>query len=251
MFLGGMMPLIWSFTIIFGMGLFFALYFAAYTDSIDWTAAFAIILQLSAILVYYVFLTLLEPESQGFTRFARSMRSRYNEMAEKGLLHEAAFLLFAALVALVCVVLALGAIMLPGWTISVIWRRMVEPGLWGYLTILFVVAVQLLVMRHFQSISSRRMAIRLVQQSINRLRTEVIPSFDALCRRSDLGPEDFEHDFAELRRSYYSWAIYDIMKVDILGRSPVFMVGLRLKYLLDDKVLNHFSDRRDMPVLST
>jgi hypothetical protein len=149
----------------------------------------------------------------------------------------------------VCVALGLGAILLPGWTISVIWIRMVEPGIWGYLTILFVVAVQLLAMRHFQSISSRRMAIRLVSQSLDRLRNDVIPEYEALCRR-DISDSEFEMEFAELRRNYYSWAIYDIMKVDILGSSPVFLVGLRLKYLLDDKVLNHFSDKRDMPVLA-
>lgn len=248
MFLGGMIPIIWSFTIIFGIGLAFALYFAAF-NIIDWSAAFAILLQLSVILLFFLFLTFLQPESQGFTRFARSMKTKYREMEEKGLLHQTAFLLFAAVVALVCVVLGLGAILLPGWTISVIWIRMVEPGIWGYLTILFVVAVQLLAMRHFQSISSRRMAIRLVSQSLDRLRNDVIPEYEALCRR-DISDSEFEMEFAELRRNYYSWAIYDIMKVDILGSSPVFLVGLRLKYLLDDKVLNHFSDKRDMPVLA-
>ena len=52
--------------------------------------------------------------------------------------------------------------------------------------------------------------------------------------------EQFEAEFEDIRRSYYAMAVYDIVEVDIFGRSPVYLVGPRLKYVLDDKVLNHF-----------
>ena len=38
----------------------------------------------------------------------------------------------------------------------------------------------------------------------------------------------------DLKKKYYSIAIYDIIRQDIFGYSPVYLVGPRLRYVLDE-----------------
>ena len=43
-----------------------------------------------------------------------------------------------------------------------------------------------------------------------------------------------------LKKKYYSIVIYDIIQQDIFGYSPIYLVGPRLRYVLDEGVLSHF-----------
>jgi len=40
-------------------------------------------------------------------------------------------------------------------------------------------------------------------------------------------------------REFYSLMLYDIYRMDFFGRSPVYLVGPRKKYVFDEKVLCH------------
>jgi hypothetical protein len=93
-------------------------------------------------------------------------------------------------------------------------------------------------MRHFQGIMSRWMAVNLLKNRLVDLNKEVLIKLDAL----EPAPEGKDKDAAllELKRKYYSIAIYDIIEQDIFGYSPIYMVGPRLRYVLDDRVIAHF-----------
>jgi hypothetical protein len=144
---------------------------------------------------------------------------------------------------MVCALLVIGAMLLPGFTLGTMWFHLGQLTMIEFLSLILVLVVQIFVMRHFQALSSRSMALRLVNMRIDVIRTKVLAPLDALMLRSELNEEQFEAEFFIIRRTFYSIAIYDVFESDLFGRSPVFLVGPRLKFLLDDKVLNHFHDK--------
>lgn len=239
-FLGGMVPLLLSFTIIFGVGLFFAVYFSLFMNLIDWNTSFAVIVQILLILGFYVMMYLLEPEAQGITRFARSLRGRYGEVRTKGGTALVLFLMVVVSLAVVGGLLAIGAILLPGTTLATLLPKLVRFGQVELLYGIVLFVVQLYIMRHFQMFTSRGMAIGLLKERQRLMHEEVLEPLEDLLSHPEYSPEHFEAEFEVLRRKYYAQAIYDVIKVDFFGRSPVYLIGPRLKYVLDDKVLNHF-----------
>lgn len=239
-FLGGMVPLLLSFSIIFGVGLFFAVYFSLFMHLIDWNTSFAVIVQILLILGFYVMMYLLEPEAQGITRFARTLRGKYGEVRTKGGSALVMFLMVVGSLTIVSGLLAIGAILLPGTTLATIWSKLVHFGQLEYVYGIVLFVVQLFIMRHFQTITSRGMVVGLLQERIKMMKKDVLEPLEELFAHPEYSPEQFEAEFEGLRRVYYAQAIYDVIKVDFFGRSPVYLIGPRLKYVLDDKVLNHF-----------
>jgi len=239
-FLGGMVPLLLSFTIIFGVGLFFAVYFSLFTHLIDWNTSFAVIIQILLILGFYVMMYLLEPEAQGISKFARTLRGRYGEVRTKGGSALVLFFMIVISLAIVGGLLAIGAILLPGTTLATLLSKLVHFGQVEYVYGVIVFVVQLFIMRHFQGVTSRSMAVGLLKERVRMMQNEVLTPFEELISHPEYSPEQFEAEFEVLRRKYYAQVIYDVIKVDFFGRSPVYLIGPRLKYVLDDKVLNHF-----------
>jgi hypothetical protein len=241
-FLGGMVPLALSFSIIFGLGLFFALYFGFLAHLIDWQVAFIAIAQIVFILLFYATLVVLEPQAQGITRMALTYRERIREARSQGRM--ALITIAVSIVALVMLVtvLAFGAILLPGFTLLTMFNALRVPEDVDIVVILFVVVAQLVVMRHFQGAASKRMAIGLLYRRIEKLREEVLAPLDAWTERGkDLDEEGYDTELPRIKKRYYSIAIYDIIEQDIFGFSPIYLVGPRLRYVLNDRVLAYFS----------
>ncbi|OPY34267.1 MAG: hypothetical protein A4E32_00539 [Methanomassiliicoccales archaeon PtaU1.Bin124] len=240
-FLGGMVPLVLSFTVIFGLGLVFALYFAAIAHIMSWSVAVSVVVQVGLILGFYGLVYFLEPESQGVTKFARTLKEHYSAAKVQGRKALAASMLIITVVVVGGLILFIGAILLPGSTLAAIWDELSHIGGTSLLALVMIFAAQLYIMRHFQSVASRSMASRLLSARTEKMRNEVLARMDSLlANREAMSYEHFERQFEEVRRTYYSMAIYDMVEVDIFGRSPVYLVGPRLKYVLNDKVLNHF-----------
>jgi len=105
----------------------------------------------------------------------------------------------------------------------------------------FIVVAQLIVMRHFQSISSRRMVLVLLKDRVERYGKEVLDPLEiwmegGLCSNR----AGFDVAYKVLKNNFYSMAIYDIIRVDIFSSSPVYIVAPRLRYVINDKVLENF-----------
>jgi hypothetical protein len=239
-FLGGMVPLAFSFSLIFGIGLVFSLYFGFVARLIDPQVVFVVVIQIAFILSFYVMMIALEPQAQGITRIAITYRGKIGEARSQGRM--ALLLVMMIIVAIVTMitVLALGAILLPGYTLLTIFNSVQMRGGSSILIVAFVTVAQLVIMRHFQGIASRRMAISLLRMRIDRLRTKALQPLDALVNAEHHQSERNSALLFTLRRAYYSIAIYDIIKQDIFGISPIYLVGPRLRYLMNDKVLAHF-----------
>jgi hypothetical protein len=240
LFLGGMVPLSLSFAIIMGMGLLMTVYFALVND-LTWSFAFLVVFQLVFILGFYLFVVLLAPHDQGITRLARSFKQRIDKAREGATRSVIGVYLTMLALVIIAIVLVIGAMLLPGLTLVTI---MVEIENWGWGVIamfLFIFVTQLIVMRHFQSIASRRMVITLLRERVKRFNQEVLDPLEiwtdgGLCHDR----AGFKVAFKTLKKNYYSLAIYDVIRVDIFASSPVYLVGPRLRYLLDERVLDNF-----------
>jgi membrane protein implicated in regulation of membrane protease activity len=240
LFLGGMVPLAISFGIIFGLGLFFTLYNMEFTSAIDWNSGILIIVQVALILAFLRLVFVIHPESQGFRRLAASMRDRYGQAREQG--GWAKFATMALIIASIigCAALAFGGILLPGTTLAILWSSAAGAVQADLVALPVVVVIQLYVMRHFQSVVSRDMAIRTLKKRNQSLMENVLRPMERLAEEAIIGSEHFEREFARIRHAYFSQAIYCIVNADLFGRAPVYLVGVRFRYILDRQVLDLF-----------
>jgi len=236
--LGGIVPLSLSFSIIFGLAMFFAVYFGFLTHVIAGQAMVLMVVQIVLIILFYLLMILLEPQAQGITKIVISFKKKFEEARYKG--RKAYFSVVLAMVGAITVagVLVTGAMLLPGFILPSFLSEMnLFPNV-DYSLIAVVFISQLVIMRHFQGIVSRRMAVNLLKARIDDLNTEVLGKLDTV----EMIPENEEKEtmLRGLRKKYYSVAIYDVIRQDLFGYSPVYLVGPRLRYVLDENVIEHF-----------
>jgi hypothetical protein len=235
--LGGIVPLNLSFSIIFGVGLFFTLYFGFFAHIIADQTTIFIVIQIALVILFFIMILIIEPQVQGFTKIARSFKQKLNAARSKGRAAHLIVVLTMIGVISVAGVLVFGAMMLPGFLLPILFNDLKLFSVIDLPMIFLVFVIQLLVMRHFQVILSRWMAVKLLKERITELKKEVLARLNELVslregERKDAMLED-------LKRKFYSIAIYDLVGHDIYGHFPVYLVGLRLRYLLDEDVIEH------------
>ena len=241
LYLGGMVPLSVSFTIILGLGILMTIYYALVAGGLELSFAFLVVVQLSFIIGFYLFVAMLAPQEQGVTRLARTFKRRIEAARDGAGRSPFRVYIIVAVVIAVAIVLVFGAVLLPGITLVAILVQVDDWG-WGSIAILIFVAwVQLVVMRHFQSESSRKIVAIILEERIRRMKEEVLDPLETwteggLC----LDRDGFHEGFKTLKKNFYSIAVYDIIRLDLFGLSPVYLVGPRLRYVLNDKVLECF-----------
>jgi hypothetical protein len=235
--LGGIVPLALSFTVIFGVAMFFALYFGFFSHIIAEETTVFIIIQIALVILFYIMMLIIEPQAQGFTKIARSYKQKLNIARSKGRTAYLVIILTMIGVISVVSVLAFGAMMLPGFLLPALFEDLKSFSIIDLPMIFLVFFSQLVIMRHFQVILSKWMAVRLLRERIMELKNEVLAKLDEL--ESMREGEMKEVGLEDLKRKFYSIAIYDLIGHDIFGHFPVYLVGLRLRYVLDEDVIEH------------
>ena len=107
-------------------------------------------------------------------------------------------------------------------------------------SLVFIMGAQVVIMRHFHGVSSRKMAINMLNKRIETLRKDILGKIDE-------GTSPDKHRDVEIetaRVKYCSIVLYDITEHSFFGYAPVYMVAPGIRYAKDDKVLNSVS--RDM-----
>ncbi len=84
LFLGGILPVALSFTIIFGLAVYFSVYFGYFTHFLDMGTANFILIQVALILLFYVMMLIIKPQAQGVTRIGRYFRDKIKIAKAKG-----------------------------------------------------------------------------------------------------------------------------------------------------------------------
>lgn len=235
MFLGGILPVALSFTVIFGLAAFFSVYFGFFTHFLDGGTANFIWIQITLILLFYVMMIIIRPQAQGITRIGRYFRDKIKVAKSKGARSLAALILIIAALSSVAIILVFGAILLPGFLISILWSDVNFLSISNIPVIAAVFITQLVVMRHFQGAVSRKLAETRVKERLKELNGEVLNKLDEL----SLLPDDLGKKFMldDLKGKFYSIAIYDLIDQDIFGYSRIYLFGVRLRYVLDEDVI--------------
>ena len=237
-FLGGMVPLALSFSIIFSIGMIYAINFGFLTNIIGAQLAGDIAAQIVLILLFYVLMLVLEPHAQGITRIARTIRAKLKEAHSNNKLE---FVLLSALVGvllLVCVVLFFGAILLPGNTLLQLFSEDDMPLVFDIPDLIIIFIAQLVIMRHFQGISSRWMALSILKARIGEMKNEVLMPLNRCINDDGKSHQDeYIPDLGEIKTKYCGLAIYDVTEQNFFGYGSIFLVAPRLRYALDDAVL--------------
>ncbi|HEY3421155.1 MAG TPA: hypothetical protein VGK23_11445 [Methanomassiliicoccales archaeon] len=236
--LGGLVPLSLGFSIIFGLAMFFAIYLGFLAHVIAGQAVLLIVVQIAFIILFYVLMLLIEPQAQGITKIAISFKRHFDDARSKG--RKAYFVIVLAMIGVITVagVLVIGAMLLPGLILPSFFADLnMFPNV-DLPLIAIVFVSQLVIMRHFQGIMSRWMAVNLLNTRLEDLHTDVLDKLDVL---EDMPEnEDKGARLKDLKKKYYSIAIYDVIRQDLFGYSPVYLVGPRLRYVLDEGVIEHF-----------
>ncbi len=237
--LGGILPLALSFSIIFGLGMVFALYFGFFTNIITPETIDFIVIQITLIILFYVMMLIIKPQAQGITKIGRTFRNKLDKARSKG--KTAHFIVVLTMIGGVCIagVLVIGAMLLPGFLLPSLWRDLNRFSTIDIPMIVLIFFIQLVVMRHFQGIISRRMAVKRLKNRLVELNEEVLTKLNML--ESVTEGDKKEAILEDLKSKYYSIAIYDLIEQDIFGYSRIYLFGLRLRYMLDEDVLNHIN----------
>ncbi len=240
--LGGIVPLALSFSIIFGVGMFFTLYFGFFSHIIADETTIFIVVQIALVIMFYIMMLIIEPQDQGFTKIARSFKKKLKVARSKG---QGAFIIvILTIIGVVSIVavLAFGAMLLPGFLLSTLFEDLKRFSIIDLPMIFLVFVCQLVIMRHFQMVLSRWMAMKLVMKKTRELKADVLAKLDELDNVRE--GEKKETKLEELKRRFYSIAIYDVIGHDIFGHFPVYLVGLRLRYVLDEDVIDHIKSKK-------
>jgi hypothetical protein len=238
MFLGGMVPLALSFFIIFGIGLFLAIYFAFVVVTLDASVALSIIIQVLVIILFFVVMVLVRPDTQGLTRIARSFRNRYDVARQRSRWYTVTIVFAIGLTAVGLSMLLVGAIMLTGGVLGEVISEGGRTGL-SLLLILLIFIVELGVMRHFQAVSSRRMARTLIERRLEILRKDVLDPLTALLDQGKFADQENydKQEFDRIKTNFFNIVIYAVYELNFFGRSSIYIVGPNVKYIIDERVL--------------
>lgn len=239
MFLVGMVPLTLSFYIIFGIGLVFTIYFSFVKDVFPQSGATWVIAQILVIMVYFVLILLVSPQSQGFTKISRSFRRRITAARSKGKVALTIILAIIGLIVAVISIIGIVSILVPGTTFSKLVTYFTENGDYNLGLLLLTLILVFIIMRHFQAVGSRRMAADLVRDKLMELKDDVLGPLDSMIAQAGAAPGKVldEAKFEKLKEKYYDNAIYQLFESNFFGYSPIYLVVPRMDYLLDEKIL--------------
>ena len=174
----GMYPLALSFFTIFGIGIGLGIYFGLVRHLYDYDTTVSILAQMALILVAFVIMIFIKPQERGFVQTANKLRGRYDSARNRGRIVAIIIIaLMGFIVALVGFIFVL-SMFAPGGTWQLILSKLQENGYHNLYLLLLIIVGELILLRHFQAISSRRMIRSYLGERIPKLRLEVLDPLD-------------------------------------------------------------------------
>lgn len=247
MFLAGMVPLARSFLLLFGSGMTLILYHGTYNGDLPLQLTLYLVLQILVILVYFLLVVFLSPQSQGFTRIARSLKYKVLSARSEG---RRAYILAMALSGALIVAISLvavGAVLLPGRTMDSLIGFLGGNVLVLIPALAAVLAMEFFIMRVPQSVGSRKMAVDLLDDKVQALRCWCLEPLDEIITEAAM------HNRSAVERArleevlciYYPIVMYKVIETNIFGRLPVFLVAPDVDLLFDLEALRYVGVPRD------
>ncbi|HXZ23426.1 MAG TPA: hypothetical protein VEH08_01690 [Methanomassiliicoccales archaeon] len=238
-FLAGMVPLALSFYLILGPALAVTFYYGVFTTSLDTRIVLTLVVQVSVVLAFLAMMVFLQPQRQGISKAASTMRSRLVRARQQGRRALVLAIMLVVALATLGAIVSVGALLYPGGSaFAALGDLQLPPGitLLEFVALLFI---QTFIMRHFQVYSSRRMASQLARIRVGIIRREVIRPIDAWVAQEQSGDHSHCLILRNLKGAYYSVVIYNIVEQNLWGRSPIYLVAPDIRRIHNEEILDY------------
>jgi hypothetical protein len=226
-----------SVAIIFGVVMILALYTGLIVKDIDQNKMWIIVVQSLALIAFHMGLYYYRPFAKGFFSIPVAFKGRVNKARSRNTLAVAGALMFIILVLAVFSFLIVLGMLLPGTTLGKIRDFLTENGGVNTVTIILVAIVEYVVFRHFQSVTSIRMANQVVSNHIETMKARVLGPLDEIVANSAAGKEVSAHDLQAIKAAFYTVAVYRMDYHDYFGLVPIYFINPDMKYLMNEDVL--------------
>ena len=236
-------PLVPAFLAVYGLNIIFGL--MGDFGLLGWLVVF----QSAAIMLFYLAIAVFRPYTGGFLESLIGIQNnvyrkihRHVEPLWKVMLPIGIAAGFVALV-------LIAAMLLPGFTLGVIWNsRATVTGL-GFIPVFFILVFQVILVRYTQGESSRRLARQLRERKAATLRKYVLgPLLE--CRQAiDPGsPSSLDRyacAYTDIRATFFSSRVYRVQAQDLAGSLPIWVVVPDLDMLLNPETIRILDERPD------
>lgn len=236
-------PLAPAFLAVYGLNIVFAL--LGDFGLLGWLIVF----QSAAILLFYLAIAAFRPYTGGFLE---SLIGIQNEVYQK--IHRHVEPLWkvvlpigiaAGFVALVLI----AAMLMPGFTLGVIWNsRATVTGL-GFIPVLFILVCQVVLVRYAQGESSRRLARQLRERKVSTLKKYVqnplLECRKAIDPAAPSSLDQYACAYSDIRATFFSSRVYRVQAQDLAGSLPIWVVVPDLDMLLNPETIRILDERPD------
>ncbi|MEN6517397.1 MAG: hypothetical protein ABFC38_04305 [Methanospirillum sp.] len=235
------LPLAPAFIAIYNLNILFALLRGE--GLIGWL----IIFQSAAILIFYLAIAVLKPYTGGFLDSVIGLQNTVSAKMHRRVQPLWKIMLPIGLAAGVVAIVLIAAMLLPGFTLGVIWKSEATVTGLGFIPVLFVLASQIVLVRYAQGAASSRLVRQLRQRKIEILTRHVLAPLEAY-RNQLTKPvpgvlDRFAQDFTDIRATFLSSKVYRMQVQDLEGLLPIHVVVPDLELVLNRETIQLLGDQ--------
>ncbi len=200
------------------------------TGFFELQSAVILIVQSLAIIAFYSGIMKIKPYSPGFFSGILGIRTDISRSMNEGIANGMKFILVIAFFAAISGVLILGVLLLPGQSLSSVMRieGFVALGP-NAIPLLLVFLSQLLVVRYFQGIYSRKLVLDVSVSNRGLMQDTMLSSLEAL---PETYGEDAEKDLETISKAYTRLHMFKVDDQAFAGYFPVWMIVPNLDVMI-------------------
>ena len=236
-------PLVPAFLGVYGLNLVFAL-FGNY-GLLGWLIGF----QSAAIMLFYLAIAVFRPYTGGFLESLIDIQNNVSGKIHRRVAPLWRVVLPIGIAAGLVGLLLIAAMLLPGFTLGVIWKSNATVTGLGFVPVLFLLVCQVVLVRYTQGASSRRLVRQLLERKVAILNRHVLAPLDEYRREADRASpgvlDRFATDFSGIRATFLSSKVYRMQRQDLGGLFPVWVVVPDLELLLNSETIRILDEQPD------
>ena len=222
-------PIAPGFILLFSVSIILALT-GMITGFFELRSAIILIVQSLAIIAFYLGIMKIKPYSPGFFSGILGIRTDISRSMNQGIANGMKFILVMAFLAAISGVLILGVLLLPGQSLSSVMRieGFVALGP-NAIPLLLVFLSQLLVVRYFQGIYSRKLVLDVSVSNRGLMQDTMLSSLELLPESSGEGAEA---ELETIRKAYTRLHMFKVDDQVFAGYFPVWMIVPNLDVMI-------------------
>ncbi len=222
-------PIAPGFILLFSISIILAVT-GLFTEFFELRSAVILIVQSLAIIAFYSGIMKIKPYSPGFFSGILGIRTDISRSMNQGIANGMKFILVIAFLAAISGVLILGVLLLPGQSLSSVMQieGFVALGP-NAIPLLLVFLSQLLVVRYFQGIYSRKLVLDVSVSNRGLMQDTMLSSLQAL---PEMPGEEAEEELETIGKAYTRLHMFKVDDQAFAGYFPVWMIVPNLDVMI-------------------